>query len=156
MAQTKTYSASLSGPRTLPFIPLSQLSAILSFFNRFDNLVNPMDQEGRDPCEVKKASIEPKTPTADDPDSISLSEEELITDEEIVESIYDSLFQIILVVQLQQGSAETWCFDDCPTPSSPAATKKVPDTCPGAPMQLSKIWRNNGSSGSGRPRRILF
>ncbi|KAJ0238899.1 hypothetical protein HA466_0234380 [Hirschfeldia incana] len=124
-----------------------------------------MDQEGGDPCEVKKASSEPKTPTVDHPDSISpsdsdpsLSEEELLlTDEEIIESIYDSLFQIILVVQLQQGSAETWCSDDCPTPPPLRDTKMVPDTCPGAPMQLSKIWRNNGSSsGSGRPRRILF
>ncbi|KAF8085791.1 hypothetical protein N665_0647s0008 [Sinapis alba] len=117
-----------------------------------------MDQEG-DPCEVKKASLEPKTPTGDDPDSISpsdsdpsLSEAELLTDEEIIESIYKNLFQIILILQLQQGSAETRCFDDCPTPPS-RVTKIVPDTCPGAPMQLSKIWRNNGS---GRGRKLFF
>ncbi|CAN6835192.1 hypothetical protein Bca4012_030246 [Brassica carinata] len=131
-----------------------------------------MDQEGN-PCEAKKkASLEPKTPTADDPDSISpsdsdlsLSEEELITttqresrgtitlsDEDIIESIYQSLLQIILSARLQQGSAETCCLDDCKTPLSRVA-KMVPDTCPGAPMQLTKKWRNNGS---GRGRKLLF
>ncbi|CAF2165129.1 hypothetical protein BRARA_G01367 [Brassica rapa] len=131
-----------------------------------------MDQEG-DPCEAKKkASLEPKAPTADDPDLVSpsgsdpcLSEEELITtteresrgtitlsDEEIIESIYQSLLQIILSVRLQQGSAEAWCLDDCKTPLSRVA-KMVPDTCPGAPVQLAKKWRNNGS---GRGRKLLF
>ncbi|CAH8386088.1 unnamed protein product [Eruca vesicaria subsp. sativa] len=123
-----------------------------------------MDQEG-DPCEVKKASLEPKAPTADDPDSISpfgsdpsLSEEELITtlspllsDEEIIESIYQSLLLIILSLQLQQGSGEIWCFDGCKTPPSRVA-ETAPDTCPGAPMKLAKISRTIDSG----LRRKLF
>ncbi|CAN7128133.1 unnamed protein product [Brassica rapa subsp. narinosa] len=147
-----------------------------------------MDQEG-DPCEAKKkASLEPKAPTADDPDLVSpsgsdpcLSEEELITtteresrgtitlsdeeiiesiyqkelltDEEIIESVYQSLLLIILSLQLQQGSAETWCFDCCKTPPPSRVAETAPDTCPGAPMKLAKISRTIDSGGL---RRKLF
>ncbi|CAH8386093.1 unnamed protein product [Eruca vesicaria subsp. sativa] len=118
-----------------------------------------MDQEG-DPCEVKKASLKPTTPTAEDPNSISplgsdqsLSEEELLTDEEIIESIYQNLFQAILVLRLQQCSAETWCDEDCQTPPPSRVTEMVSDTCPGAPVQSTKTWRNDGS---GRAKRLFF
>ncbi|KAL0667543.1 hypothetical protein Bca4012_030247 [Brassica carinata] len=117
------------------------------------DLVNPMDQEG-DPCALEKASLEPKAPTAADPDSVSpfdsdpsLSEEEdLLTDEEIIESVYQSLLLIIL-------SAEIWCFDYCKTPPPSRVAETVPDTCPGAPMKLAKISRSIDSGGL---RRKLF
>ncbi|KAJ0238900.1 Cyclin-dependent protein kinase inhibitor SMR11 [Hirschfeldia incana] len=139
------------------FLSQSQLSL---------DLVNPMDQEG-DPCALKKAPLEPKAPTADDPDSVSsfdsdpsLSEGELLTtlspllsDEEIVESVYQSLLLIILSLQLQQGSAEVWCFDCCKTPPPSRVAETVPDTCPGAPMKLAKISRTIDSGGL---RRKLF
>ncbi|CAN6835194.1 cyclin-dependent protein kinase inhibitor SMR11 isoform X2 [Brassica napus] len=112
-----------------------------------------MDQEG-DPCALEKASLEPKAPTAADPDSVSpfdsdpsLSEEEdLLTDEEIIESVYQSLLLIIL-------SAEIWCFDYCKTPPPSRVAETVPDTCPGAPMKLAKISRSIDSGGL---RRKLF
>ncbi|KAF3579423.1 hypothetical protein DY000_02030383 [Brassica cretica] len=113
-----------------------------------------MDQEG-DPCALKKASLEPKAPTAADPDSVSpfdsdpsLSEEEedLLTDEEIIESVYQSLLLTIL-------SAEIWCFDYCKTPPPSRVAETVPDTCPGAPMKLAKISRSIDSGGL---RRKLF
>ncbi|CAN6827247.1 unnamed protein product [Brassica oleracea] len=140
-----------------------------------------MDQEG-DPCEAKKkASLEPKTPTADDPDSISpsdsdpsLSEEELITttqresrgtitlsDEDIIESIYqkDLLTDEEIIESVYQSllliilSAEIWCFDYCKTPPPSRVAETVPDTCPGAPMKLAKISRTIDSGGL---RRKLF
>lgn len=119
-----------------------------------------MDQEV-DPCELKKASLEPKAPTAADPDSVSpfdsdpclSEEEELLTDEEIIESVYQSLLLIILSLQLQQGSAETWCFDCCKTPPPSRVAETAPDTCPGAPMKLAKISRTIDSGGL---RRKLF
>ncbi|ESQ51311.1 hypothetical protein EUTSA_v10017369mg [Eutrema salsugineum] len=152
-----------------------------------------MDKE-EDPCEVKEASLEPKTSIADAPDSIpsfdssesSLSEEEtmiksdrkivtlsplcnqyndkmsiidsnlfdcvLVSDEEIIESIYQNLLRIIVSLQIQ-GNGEIWCFDGCKTPPSRLNdAKMVPDTCPGAPMKLTKISRNIDSG----LRRKLF
>lgn len=152
-----------------------------------------MDHE--DPCEVKTVSLEPQTPIADAPDSISpfdsdssLSEEEtttqrdrgiitlsplcnqcndkmridynlfdcvlVLSDEEIIESMYQSLLRIIVSLQIQGGSGEIWCFDDgCKTPPSRNTDSNlVPDTCPGAPMKLTKVSRNIDSG----LRRKLF
>lgn len=146
-----------------------------------------MDHE--DPCEVKTASLEPKTPidsiSSFDSDS-SLSEEEirdmglsplcnqykdkmridsnpcdcgLVSDEEIIESIYQNLLRIIFSLQIHGNNsvavsaAEIWCFDGCKTPPSRHTdSKMVPDTCPGAPMKLTKISRNIDSG----LRRKLF
>ncbi|CAH2060301.1 unnamed protein product, partial [Thlaspi arvense] len=81
----------------------------------------------------------------------------LVSDEEIIESIYQNLLRIIVSLQLQGNSnvsaAEIWCFDGCKTPPSRHTdSKMVPDTCPGAPMKLTKISRNIDSG----LRRKLF
>ncbi|CAA7017817.1 unnamed protein product [Microthlaspi erraticum] len=142
-----------------------------------------MDQE-----DVKKASLEPKTPIPNVSDSVSPvsspSEEETIkgvislsplcnqysdkmridsnlfdcvlvlSDEEIVESMYQSLLRIIVSLQIQGSNGEVWCFDDgCKTPPSRHSDSNlVPDTCPGAPMKLTKVSRNIDSG----LRRKLF
>ncbi|KAJ4891182.1 Uncharacterized protein Rs2_30930 [Raphanus sativus] len=119
-----------------------------------------MDQEGGNPCdfEVKKAFLKPKAPTADDPDSISPlqsdpSMSQQLSDEEIIESVYQSLLLIILSLQLQEVSAEVWCFDCCKTPPPSRVAETVPaDTCPGAPMKLAKYSRTIDSG----LRRKLF
>ncbi|KAL0863456.1 hypothetical protein Bca101_042574 [Brassica carinata] len=134
-----------------PTQPLSRFSLPISL-----DLVNPMDQEG-DPCALKKPSLEPKAPTGDDPDSISPSDSDPslsapLSDEEIIESVYQSLLLIILSLQLQEGSAEVWCFDCCKTPPPSRVAETVPDTCPGAPMKLTKLSRTIDSG----LRRKLF
>ncbi|XP_010414548.1 PREDICTED: uncharacterized protein LOC104700701 [Camelina sativa] len=102
-------------------------------------------------------------------DSSSISDFVLVSDEEIVESIYQSLLSIIFSLQSQSvaavsvsvsvsasaSGAEVWCFDGCKTPppsSRSLDSKMVDDTCPGAPMKLTKISRNIDSG----LRRKLF
>ncbi|XP_010510640.1 PREDICTED: uncharacterized protein LOC104786885 [Camelina sativa] len=100
-------------------------------------------------------------------DSSSISDFVLVSDEEIVESIYQSLLRIIFSLQSQgvaavsvsasasASAAEVWCFDGCKTPppsSRSLDSKMIDDTCPGAPMKLTKISRNIDSG----LRRKLF
>ncbi|XP_006295095.2 cyclin-dependent protein kinase inhibitor SMR11 [Capsella rubella] len=94
-------------------------------------------------------------------DSNSIPDFVLVSDEEIVESIYQNLLRIIFSLQIQSvaavsaSSAEIWCFDGCktPPPSSRSLDSKMgDDTCPGAPMKLTKITRSIDSG----LRRKLF
>ncbi|KAL1201380.1 Cyclin-dependent protein kinase inhibitor SMR11 [Cardamine amara subsp. amara] len=95
-------------------------------------------------------------------DNDSISDCVLVSDEEIMESIYQNLLRIVFSLQIQHvaaasASAEIWCFDDdgCKTPppsSRSLDSDMVPDTCPGAPMKLTKITRKIDSG----LRRKLF
>ncbi|VVB01740.1 unnamed protein product [Arabis nemorensis] len=77
----------------------------------------------------------------------------LVSDEEIVESMYQNLLRIVISLQLQGNNSEICCFDRCKTPPSRLSdTGTVPDTCPGAPMKLTKVSRNIDSG----LRRKLF
>ncbi|CAE6017649.1 unnamed protein product [Arabidopsis arenosa] len=85
-------------------------------------------------------------------DSVSVSDCVLVvSDEEIIESIYQNLLRFIV----SASSTEIWCFDGCKTPppsSRNLDSNMVNDTCPGAPMKLTKIARNIDSG----LRRKLF
>lgn len=95
-------------------------------------------------------------------DSVSISDCVLVSDEDIIDSIYQNLLSVIVSLQTQNvaaavaaSGAEIWCFDCCktPPPSSRNLDSKLDsDTCPGAPMKLTKISRNIDSG----LRRKLF
>ncbi|CAA0372840.1 hypothetical protein ISN44_As02g022860 [Arabidopsis suecica] len=91
-------------------------------------------------------------------DSASISDCVLVSDDEIIESLYQNLLRVILSLQQIQSVAvvpEIWCFDGCKTPppsSRNLDSNMVSDTCPGAPMKLTKISRNIDSG----LRRKLF
>ncbi|KAG7572828.1 hypothetical protein ISN44_As09g011780 [Arabidopsis suecica] len=84
-------------------------------------------------------------------DSVSVSDCVLVSDEEILESIYQNLLRFMV----SASSTEIWCFDGCKTPppsSRNLDSNMASDTCPGAPMKLTKIARNIDSG----LRRKLF
>ncbi|XP_011018926.1 PREDICTED: uncharacterized protein LOC105121820 [Populus euphratica] len=64
---------------------------------------------------------------------------DFLSDEEMFESVYESLLEAIVLKQtegaLEEMSKLEWGSDDCtPPPAAPKLTR-VPDTCPGAPLK---------------------
>lgn len=69
---------------------------------------------------------------------------ELITDEEMFESVYNNLLEAIVLKQTESFLAEAsvieWDSDSYRTPSPPYLTG-IAETCPGAPMKSSAVSR---------------
>ncbi|KAJ1409670.1 hypothetical protein SESBI_22488 [Sesbania bispinosa] len=77
-------------------------------------------------------------PCCDDAESIS--------DEDMFESVYENLLQVIVSMQtegvLAQMSSVEYDSDDCKTPPSPFRFNGIADTCPGAPLKPAGKPRN--------------
>ncbi|XP_010529956.1 PREDICTED: unknown protein 1-like [Tarenaya hassleriana] len=75
-----------------------------------------------------------------------------VSDEDILESIYQSILEAIVSLQFDPNLTDLWSFDGCKTPLSVHCSNHIPETCPGAPMKLTRISRNIDSG----LRRKLF
>ena len=64
---------------------------------------------------------------------------EFLSDEEMFESVYESLLEAIVLKQtegaLEEMSKLEWDSDDCTTPPETPILTGVPDTCPAAPLK---------------------
>ncbi|KAJ6407617.1 hypothetical protein OIU84_010997 [Salix udensis] len=64
---------------------------------------------------------------------------EFLSDEEMFESVYESLLEAIVLKQtegaLEEMSKLQWGSDDCTTPPAAPKLTRIPDTCPGAPLK---------------------
>lgn len=64
---------------------------------------------------------------------------ELLSDEEMFESVYESLLEAIVSKQtegaLEEMTKLEWDSDDCTTPPAAPILTGVPDTCPAAPLK---------------------
>ncbi|CAJ1948254.1 unnamed protein product [Sphenostylis stenocarpa] len=63
-----------------------------------------------------------------------------LSDEDMVESVYESLLQVIVSKQAEGVLAQL--SDDCETPPSAPCIIGIADTCPGAPMKPAAPPRN--------------
>lgn len=72
----------------------------------------------------------------------SENDAESISDEEILQAIYDDLMQVIVAHQTEDALAGLSKFEldssDCRTPDSTSLLSEVSDTCPGAPVKKGR------------------
>ncbi|KAF8007580.1 hypothetical protein BT93_K1548 [Corymbia citriodora subsp. variegata] len=77
------------------------------------------------------------------------------SDEEIVESVYDTILEVVIMSRMGEVSASISDsdFTKCKTPCSPPLLNGIAETCPGAPMKSSMGSRNTSL---GTCRKLLF
>lgn len=81
----------------------------------------------------------------------SLLDAESLSDQDMLESVYESLLEVIVSKQTEgffaQMSNVEYDSEDCKTPRSPLRLTGRADTCPGAPLKLNPV---------GKPRNTLM
>ncbi|CAN8247259.1 unnamed protein product [Cochlearia groenlandica] len=141
--------------KTLPLEPKTQIEKVSDSVSSFDSDSSLSEEEtivtDRD---IKINTFSPLCNQYND--KIKIDSSDLVSDEEIIDYIYQNVLRVIIVsLELQSNVVDSavWGVDGCKTPPSKHTdTDMVPDTCPGAPMKLTKISRNIDSG----LRRKLF
>lgn len=77
------------------------------------------------------------------------------SDEEIVDSVYNIILEVVIANRMEEvsSSISDWDFSKCKTPHSPPLLNGIAETCPGAPMKSSMVSRNTSL---GTCRKLLF
>ncbi|KAG5100576.1 hypothetical protein JHK82_045628 [Glycine max] len=73
-------------------------------------------------------------------DVVAEADSDTLSDEKMVESVYENLLQVIVSKQAEGALAQM--SDDCETPPSVLRFTGIADTCPGAPMKPAAKPRN--------------